>query len=972
MNKMKIISSVVLGLSVSSLSVANSNAYIANASSASIYSLTNQAYNISFEDNSIFVKFKSVDTHNKITNAKLYDSTTNKFYDFEKNSNNFKLTLKEELKSGNYILVFNDTSINNSNSREMYAPIYINFPETSAQNVSITSLNPLVSLINSNGIYKLNARFNILNIQDTITDGKILNDQGTQIGFLENKTNPRNYIFNLGSNPLNIGSTYFIEYTLKDSKNVIKKIKIPFTYTSNSIHLNALSTRNFVYKSNKNPDNTVKLTLKFANINPNDITFYDAQNVGIQLVTTSDEKGNITLDNLTTDKIIQVHIKDEGKVKVFNFKVPDNTIVNDTPIPFIKFLNTTGLVLKQGVSISVPVIKEDVSISGFTTPNTYAKFVAFDDFGNETDLTNEVRISNFNSNINFTANMNVGTLQNSSVVYLKVYSPTKSIVYPFNISTSTANSQSLAFDVIKNNTLNNKVSIIFRPNGNVLSPNDTFSNGDTLVINDSINATLSTDKKSFNVEIPKNQLKNGTNTYTFIRNNSSGTASYITGEFIADTSISNIKLGGIVDSITSSINNQKELILRLDLNNSLPNINSYTSVKVFDEQGRTIESKSSIKQTGLNKYLEIAISPYTKLINGRNYTLEIGSGTNSFRTNFVYNKDTQYKLDLGLVFNSKSNITLKNLSTVPGSSHNYNIKIFSSSNESDVIYENFNLNTQGELLKEDTITRDLISGKKFVDGNNYTIQLRDTVTGDIYKQPFTYRDSDLVSTNSGAAQLDIKQSSLQFNSDGITFDYALPSKKTVSSLKTGIEQIKATYANGKITLTNLVPTKLYKDLYVLVTFSDGTTQNLKIGEFTSQSSNNKLANYISKVYTITLTPVHETDKNKMRYADEAGFAYWFDLLSNSKITGSDFILKILDANEFNRIHSNSQDKIRALYPIVVNRLGDNVGINFWINDFNESLKKFNSEDLALKNTILKMVNETEPQQFFSSLGIRIN
>ena len=64
-----------------------------------------------------------------------------------------------------------------------------------------------------------------------------------------------------------------------------------------------------------------------------------------------------------------------------------------------------------------------------------------------------------------------------------------------------------------------------------------------------------------------------------------------------------------------------------------------------------------------------------------------------------------------------------------------------------------------------------------------------------------------------------------------------------------------------------------------------------------------------------------------------------------------------------------EDKIRALYPIVVNRTGDLNGVNFWINEFNTTLQSVNSQDVALRVTLAEMLNEEEPKQLFRSLGI---
>ena len=95
------------------------------------------------------------------------------------------------------------------------------------------------------------------------------------------------------------------------------------------------------------------------------------------------------------------------------------------------------------------------------------------------------------------------------------------------------------------------------------------------------------------------------------------------------------------------------------------------------------------------------------------------------------------------------------------------------------------------------------------------------------------------------------------------------------------------------------------------------------------------------------------------------------MLSNKKISGPEFIYRILDANEFNVVQKTPQDKIRALYPIVVNRDGDINGINFWIDDYTRNLNSLNSADAALKVTLARMLNEEEPRQLFLNLGIRL-
>lgn len=973
MNKSKIISSVYLGTTTSALLLTSTCTEIPKALSNTIYTLTNETYDINYKDKVIILKFKDNAVHNSTNSIKLFNSSTNKSYDFEKNSSDFKLYLNENLTDGIYSLVFNDKISGSSSSKELHSPVYIDFPELSNQDVYVTSLNPIISLTNLNGIYKLNARFTLLNIQDTISNARILDENNTQIGSLENITNPRNFIFNLGSSPLSLNKVYYIEYTLKNYENQNRTIKVPFTYTTNSIQINSTSTNNFTYTSTKNSDNTLNLILNFGDINTNNIEFFDANNLGFIFVPSYDNNGNIILNNIPAETIIRVKIKNNTGNQILNFKVGSTPTSTETPIPFMKFVNASSLVLKKGSQITVPIINDDLTNAGFNTSNTYIKFVYYDDFGNEIEITDEKRISSPTLQAQLTTNSNVENLSNNSQVYAKVYTPTKSLLFPFTVSNSSTSSQSLAFDVIKNSSTDNEVSLTFKPNSSLLSPNETFSDSDLLIINDSINVPLSNDKRSFTTNASKDKLINGTNTYTLIKSSSNGNTVSFTGEFLVSTSSSNVEITNIIQSLVPTTNNQKNLILKLDIDDKFLQSNLYTSVKITDELGTNITSTSSVKQTGNNKFLEISITPPSQLLFDKVYNIKINTGTRSFTISFVYNRNTIYNLNLNLIFNSFSTFTLKNLSTLPGyPKYDFNLKIYDYYDNNDVLYENFSQNFYGEIFNTDSITRNLKTGKNFIDGNRYVVELRNTTTEDVYKQSFTFRENSIINQDSSnSAQITVSSGYLTYASDSINFTYSPPKSKNINNITCSIPEIKTSYSNGKIYLSELVPNKPYRNLYLTVTFSDGTSQNIKLDDFTSQVSNDLLKNYLAKVYNTTLTPINETDKYKIRYADESGFNYWYNSLRSQWISGPEFIYRILDANEFNSVHLTTQDKIRALYPIIVNRIGDSNGINFWINEFNTTLQSVNSQDVALRVILARMLNEEEPKQLFRSLGIRI-
>lgn len=969
MNKFKIISSLALYAAIISPTVANASATLLTAKEDSTYSITNDDFDISVDGNVLTLKFKNSSLHNNINNIRLVDQSKNRSFTFNKYLSEFKLNLDNQLTDNVYSLVFNVKTSESSSSKELYCPLYIDFPELSDQNVSITSLNPLISLSNINGTYKLNARFNLLNIDSKITNGRIIDENNIQIGVLENPENPRNFVFNLGSSSLESGKLYFIEYTLTNSSNKSDKIKIPFAYDANSIQISPISTNSFTYTSTVNSDNTLNLTLNFPNINPYNITFIDGDNPGFQFLPEYGSNGDIILKNISQNKVIQVEIREGNRILNLAFKPSTTPINNKTPIPFIKFINASSLILKMGTPIEIPLIKSDLLDSGFSTPNTYIKLVSFDDFGNEYDLTSEKRISSSSLKAELIPNMNISKLKKDDEIFVKIFSPTKSIMFPFKVLNTSTSTNPLGFDIIKNSSSNNSISLTFNANSSVLSPTEKFSSNDILIINGEIKGTISNDGRGFNVNIHKDKLREGTNTYTFVKNSNSIDSLSFSGEFYVDKSSSKITLTPLVQELKVVTNTPEKIVLNLDIDDSALQFNSYNSVKLTDEFSKEIPIKTSIKQLNGNRFLEIIIEPASKLVLGKLYNLSVNTGLRNFDVNFIYNNKNSYNPNFILEFNSPSSFTLKNLSSLPGFSiHDFNIKIYDYYNTSDVLYENFSESYKGENLKNDSITRELKSGKTFIDGNRYSIEIKNISTGEIFRQVFVFSDSNIPS-NVPSSNI-IPSNSINYLVDSISFPFS--QGKQIRDVTSGNSYLKAYYKDGRIYVEGLVPNKLYRDLFITVNFSDGTSRTVRLDDFTTRSSTDNLKNYIARVYVTTLTPFNDiSNKYRVRYADEEGFYYWYNQLSSRAISGPEFIFRILDANEFNSVHISSQDKIRALYPVVVGRDGDSVGINFWIDEYNNALKNLNSQDLALKTTLTKMLNEEEPKRLFSNLGIRL-
>lgn len=971
MNKFKKVSSLPMFIAAVSI-LSTTGTTTTSALSNTLYALTSEDFNVKYLDNNMLITFNSNDLHSKINSIKLLNDKNNTTYKFDKQSSDFKLDLNNKnLSDGTYSLVFNYKE-SNSESKEFVSPIYIDFPEVSSQKLSITSLNPIITHTSLDGVNKIKARFNLLKIDGKIIDAKILDENNRQIGYLENFSNPRDFSFNLGSYKLNTNSTYYIEYSIEDTSKKVIPIKIPFTYTLDSVRVDQFNTSGLTYTSTLKNNGKIDLTLNLGSLNNTNIIFTNA-NTGESINSSYDNNGNILLNDLSVNTPIQMDLKlEEGNYKTLVFKTPNSSSNNRTPIPFIKFINSSNIEFKKGTNIKIPIIREDLESVGFTFPNTYLKFVYYDDFGQEISITDEKRISTSSNSVDITVNSNIENIPSAKMIYAKVYTPTKSYFFPFNIVNYTESSKSLSFDVIKDNALNDKVSVTFRPNSSLLSPNESFSENDILIINDSIEANLSPDKKSFTCTISPNDLKEGINSYTLIRRSSN--QSSINGEFLVSFNSPDIKIINLIDSFTLKTNNGKEMILNLDINDEFLNDGIKSSLKMYDEFGNQLSLKLSVKTLNGNKYVDIIMDPPNQLIPNKKYTLEFSNGINSFKYNFIYNNSVNYNPSVDLIFNGTDKFTINGLDSIPGASkYEFNIKIIDYYNKNNILYENFSQTYYGEKLTSSSITRNTKNGKYFVDGERYLVEITNTSTGDIYRQDFTFRENNIISDGQGnASSITIPSGSLNVSNSSISFNYTKPSNKIVASITSNVINSNVTFSNGKIILDDLVPNKLYTNIQLVVNFNDGTNQIIKLNEFTSGYSTDNLKNYISDVYRIALTPINETNKYRIRYADEEGFNYWYRMLKEQVFSGPEFIFRVLDGAEFNRVHKNPHEKISALYPIVVNRHGDSDGITFWINEFNKEMSSLNSEDLALKTTLYKMLNEEEPKILFKSLGIRLS
>ena len=92
-------------------------------------------------------------------------------------------------------------------------------------------------------------------------------------------------------------------------------------------------------------------------------------------------------------------------------------------------------------------------------------------------------------------------------------------------------------------------------------------------------------------------------------------------------------------------------------------------------------------------------------------------------------------------------------------------------------------------------------------------------------------------------------------------------------------------------------------------------------------------------------------------------------LSSHKIGARDFILNLLNTNEFLEVSKNSSDKITRIYAVMFNRTPDPEGLKYWINEYNKDFRKTNSQKASVTNVVTEMTNSEEFKNIISELGI---
>ncbi len=228
---------------------------------------------------------------------------------------------------------------------------------------------------------------------------------------------------------------------------------------------------------------------------------------------------------------------------------------------------------------------------------------------------------------------------------------------------------------------------------------------------------------------------------------------------------------------------------------------------------------------------------------------------------------------------------------------------------------------------------------------------------------YTFKVNDFSTENKNYGYADMKVESVGNNIHGTLI---LPDDLIIKNAKFSDTSLKFSVDtnSNKLIITNLSPNTTYNNLKTIVQDTDGKLHNFIINKFFTGIVNvdvNKLAEYIENAY------VKAFDREKI---DKDGFNYWFEQLSNHKLSSKHFILNILNTNEFLNIAKNSKDKITRIYGVMYNRTPDEEGLKFWIDQYETELNTTNNEQSAVLSVVKKMIEEEEFKNIVSSMGIK--
>lgn len=192
----------------------------------------------------------------------------------------------------------------------------------------------------------------------------------------------------------------------------------------------------------------------------------------------------------------------------------------------------------------------------------------------------------------------------------------------------------------------------------------------------------------------------------------------------------------------------------------------------------------------------------------------------------------------------------------------------------------------------------------------------------------------------------------------------LPNNLKISDAKISDPNIKFVIENNSLILLNLKPNTTYENLKIIVQDENKELHNFVINKFSTTSGNqnlDKISAYVKNAY------IKAFDRTEI---DQDGFNYWVEQLSQHKIGGRQFILNLLETDEFIKVTKDSKDKITRIYAVMFNRVPDFEGLQYWIKEYEKEVSVIKDEKKSVANIVSRMTDSDEFKNVVVDLGIK--
>ncbi len=130
-------------------------------------------------------------------------------------------------------------------------------------------------------------------------------------------------------------------------------------------------------------------------------------------------------------------------------------------------------------------------------------------------------------------------------------------------------------------------------------------------------------------------------------------------------------------------------------------------------------------------------------------------------------------------------------------------------------------------------------------------------------------------------------------------------------------------------------------------------------ESSNFSSDDDIKKFISDVYTKTFS----------REPDESGFNYWYNKLISHEYSVRDFLINLLNEDEFIKKNLSNQEFITSMYSIIANREPDENGFNYWLSKLKEFQTRMDVKS-SKSQIILFICNEAELNQRATKMNLK--